>query len=310
MGCIQLGLNFGTGRSGIRTQGQMVMSHPLAYRRAQRPKGIGVRRIAVGYCFTVAWPTEHHQPCIQHSRTKSVSYMAHEAPSPIKLVRRDLRKPSRRESLWVITSSSANFSLATALSNHCRSVHWTLRRCSVTTCRALTRQHGNGALVATDCVAFVQTMTLTAVMDTVSVPYCISPVISLAAANLQLVRSFLVAYSGLATSSRTIRMLISVHSASFIFCTAVEPIGSRKGRVHSQSFHENCCSYYSRSGVIRTRDLAAPNGALYQAELHSEDPHWFTAQTKNGIYRHPRRDFVFTSGILRSFLPGQPYWLR
>jgi hypothetical protein len=103
----------------------------------------------------------------------------------VKLERRDLRKPSRRESLWVITSSSANSSLAPALSNNCRSVHWTLRRCSVTTCRALTRQHGNGALVATDCVAFMQTMTLTAVMDTVSVPYCICPVISLAAANPQ-----------------------------------------------------------------------------------------------------------------------------
>lgn len=85
MGANQLGLNFDNGRSGIRTQGQMVMSHPLAYRRAQRPKGIGVRHIAVGYCFTVAWPTEHHQPCIQHSRTKSVSYMAHEAPSSVKL---------------------------------------------------------------------------------------------------------------------------------------------------------------------------------------------------------------------------------
>ena len=42
----------------------------------------------------------------------------------------------------------------------------TLRHCSNATCRALTRQHGNGALVATDCVAFMQTMTLTAAMDT------------------------------------------------------------------------------------------------------------------------------------------------
>jgi hypothetical protein len=42
----------------------------------------------------------------------------------------------------------------------------TLRHCSDATCRALTRQHGNGALVTTDSVAFMQTIALTAAMDT------------------------------------------------------------------------------------------------------------------------------------------------
>ncbi len=74
-----------------------------------------------------------------------------------------------------------------------------------------------------------------------------------------------------------------------------------------KAFTRTAADYFIRSSVIRTRDPMRPRHVLYQAELYSENPHWFAVQTKNGIYRHPRRDFVFTSDILRSFLLGRPY---